>query len=149
MLHSIFPSLLLWGMCKMRSSQYFMRSIPNSLCGLQADLELMVHCVLNRALWSEFRRHSHHISWAFAIQSSCKLGGKGEDLVVRLWLPAPWNLWEAWCLPAESSFSWCWQPSSSWSAPGIGEVVMQKSRHAPTDITASDPYRRVPKTGLW
>lgn len=49
------------------------------------------------ALWSECRRHSPHIGWAFAIQSSCRLGEKREDLVVCLWLPPPWKLWEA-CL---------------------------------------------------
>lgn len=137
MLHSIFPSLLLWGMCKMRSSQYHMRSIPNSLCGLRADLGLTIHRVLSRSTEKRIQEASaHHISWAFAISSSCRLGEKREDLDACLWLPPPWTLWGAWCHPAESRFCHCWLPPSLWPAPAVGEVAMQRRRHVPADIAA-------------
>lgn len=97
MLHSIFPLLLLWGMCKMRSSQYYMRSILNSLCGLQADWDLMIYCILNTSTVKWIQEALSHISWAFTIQSSGRLGEKKEDLAVCLWLPPPWKLREAWC----------------------------------------------------
>lgn len=93
MLHSIFPSLLLWGMCKMRSSQYYTRSIPNSLCGLRADLGLTIYCILSRSAEKRIQEASaHHISWEFAISSSCRLGEKREDLDACLWLLPPWTL---------------------------------------------------------
>lgn len=63
MLHSIFPSLLLWGTCKMRSSQYYMRSIPNSLCSLQAELDLTMYCILNTSTvkWIQEALSSHQL----------------------------------------------------------------------------------------
>ena len=68
MLHSIFRSLLLWGMCKMRSSQCYMRSIPNSLCNLRADSDLTIYCILNRSTmkWMKESLSSHQLGVVFS-----------------------------------------------------------------------------------
>lgn len=79
-LHSIFPSLLLWGMCKMRSSQYYMRSIPNSVCSLQADLDLTIYCILNISTvkWIQEALSSHQLGICHIVFLQAGGGKKGK-----------------------------------------------------------------------